>query len=781
MAQGPLSGVLRHVRRLVGGRPAEAATDGPLLEQFVRGRDEAAFAELVGRHGPMVLAVCRRVLRHEQDAEDAFQATFLVLAKKAGSVRRPEALGCWLYEVAYHVALRARAAAARRRQEERRSDVMTQPDPMTEAAARELRAVLDEELHRLPAKYRAPLVLCYLQSRTNEEAARQLGWTKGTVSGRLARARGLLRGRLARRGLALAPVLFVPALAEGSAAATLPAALAGATTRAAVRFAAAKTAAAAVASAPVAALTEGVLKTMFWTKLKAVTILALVLGLAGTGAGVLTHRVLLARQPGLREGAGAARVAKAPTPRPKAPPGAELVEAPVRQALEAARGVEDPNLRCLALQEVAKTQARAGDRDSAAQTLQEAVKAARLITGDSRAHSIFWVGLVQLECGDRPGARKTFEEGVAAANAIKDTDARINALNNIAFRLAEANDRPAAQKAFLLALEAARSVPDATDREFRISWVASRQAWAGMVKEAFQTLDAITDPNAQRQVYRDIAVAQARAGDVKAALETVQRIPGPDNIRNNMASMALQDIAEAQARAGDVKGALATAEMISEDYAKAHAFAAIAAARGKKERPKDRTIEKALAAAKAMEPGLARDGRLHQIAASQVKAGDLDGALQVADTIRDHGYKALALGTIAAGQARAKNAKAARQTITRALQALSHVPNEPDKDEWRTVDPQNQWGTRIEIVNALLELGDIKAALEVLRPFKQTQAQALLYRRIAQAQAESGKDKETRQWAANLKSPYARSYALVGMANGILKRAQADKRKAEKK
>jgi RNA polymerase sigma factor (sigma-70 family) len=177
-------------------------TDSQLLKRFARQQDEAAFAALVKRHGPMVLAVCRRILRDAHDADDAFQATFLVLVRKAPVIARPELLGNWLYGVAYRVAVKARIIAARRSERERQVPAMTLSDPLSDVTGRELRAVLDAELSRLPEKYRAPLVLCYLEGKTNEQAARLLGWPIGSISGRLARARELLRERLLSRGLA---------------------------------------------------------------------------------------------------------------------------------------------------------------------------------------------------------------------------------------------------------------------------------------------------------------------------------------------------------------------------------------------------------------------------------------------------------------------------------------------------------------------------------------------------------------------------------------------------
>jgi RNA polymerase sigma factor (sigma-70 family) len=180
-------------------------TDSQLLTRFALQQDQAAFAALVRRHGPMVRAACRRVLWDAHAVDDAFQTTFLVLVRKARAIARPELLGNWLYGVAYRVALKARAKAARRSRHEQQAPGNTVVDPMVEVTSREWRSVLDAELRQLPEQYWAPLVLCYLKGKTNAEAACLLGWPSGSISGRLARARELLRQRLVRRGLAAIP------------------------------------------------------------------------------------------------------------------------------------------------------------------------------------------------------------------------------------------------------------------------------------------------------------------------------------------------------------------------------------------------------------------------------------------------------------------------------------------------------------------------------------------------------------------------------------------------
>jgi RNA polymerase sigma factor (sigma-70 family) len=291
MAGRPLEQVIAYARR-VAAAPAPAADgDGSLLERFLRDRDQAAFAELVRRHGPMVLALCRRLLEDVHGAEDAFQATFLVLARKAASVRQRGSVGSFLYGVARRVAGKARSQMARRRVHEKQVQPPAPPDPAEEVARAELRPVLDEELGRLPEKYRAPLVLCYLEGKTNEEAARALGWTKGTVSGRLARARDLLRPRLARRGLALSAAAVAGAVAASAAPAAVPTALLETAARAAVLFAAGPGAAGVVSRSAIT-LGEGVLRAMFLKRVMTGAALLLTLAVLGIGGTVVTYRGL---------------------------------------------------------------------------------------------------------------------------------------------------------------------------------------------------------------------------------------------------------------------------------------------------------------------------------------------------------------------------------------------------------------------------------------------------------------------------------------------------------
>jgi RNA polymerase sigma factor (sigma-70 family) len=290
MARGSTHDVLKHLTTLCRSGVLGNLNDEQLLERFTDLSDDSAheaFETIVRRHGPMVFGVCVRVLRDMHEAEDAFQATFLILARKATSVIPREKVANWLYGVACHTAHEARVRAARRRAREERVARGLHIHTPDEALHNELRAILDDELSRLPARYRAPIILCELEGLTRQEAAGRLGVPEGTVSSRLARAKARLRDRLARRGLAL-PAGAVSLLAIREASATmLKDSLITSTTVAAMRVAAGIRAAA-VFSTTVVSLAEGVLKTMLLTKLKGIAIvlgssIAVISGAAALG------------------------------------------------------------------------------------------------------------------------------------------------------------------------------------------------------------------------------------------------------------------------------------------------------------------------------------------------------------------------------------------------------------------------------------------------------------------------------------------------------------------
>ncbi len=295
MAGERFGGMARDLRAAFESGTSGALGDGPLLDRFAGRGDQAAFAAVVARHGPMVLAVCRGVLRSRDDAEDAFQATFLILARRADSVRRAESLGAWLQRVARRVAIKANGDAARRLARER-STARPPDDPGPAAGPwAEVVPLLHEEIGRLPEKYRAPIVLCDLEELTRDEAAGQLGWPPGTVAGRLARGRDLLRARLARRGVAPSVATLALAASAREATAALPRPWAEATVEAASNFAT-KAGFGAPASSS-ANLANGTMTAMLMTAIRRAAALAAASGLALAAAASL----LLARPPAQAE------------------------------------------------------------------------------------------------------------------------------------------------------------------------------------------------------------------------------------------------------------------------------------------------------------------------------------------------------------------------------------------------------------------------------------------------------------------------------------------------
>jgi RNA polymerase sigma-70 factor (ECF subfamily) len=291
MSGGSSRQVLRQLNTLFHCGVAGPLGDEELLEQFVAGSEEvaeAAFATLVDRHGAMVLGVCRRVLGNRHAAEDAFQATFLVLARKAPAIARREQLASWLYGVARRAAMDARARAARQHATEKRLGTMSPVERMDEIHTSELRSILDEELGRLPERHRAAIVLCELEGLSRREAARRLSVSEGTLSSRLARAKIRLRDRLTQRGLALSAAALASALAQDAQALNVPPSLVDSTIRGATLVATGSSLTG-VASTAVITLTEGVLKAMLLSKLKFAFLGFVTVAMLTTGAGVVAQ------------------------------------------------------------------------------------------------------------------------------------------------------------------------------------------------------------------------------------------------------------------------------------------------------------------------------------------------------------------------------------------------------------------------------------------------------------------------------------------------------------
>jgi RNA polymerase sigma factor (sigma-70 family) len=310
MANGQLSKAIRQLRRLLGVSGTSDPSDRQLLERFVALRDEEAFTVLVERYGPLVWGVCRRILVNDADAEDAFQAAFWVLARKAQAIQWHESIGNWLYGVACRTAWKVRSKADLRRRHEQQAALMNSSPAEENTSWPELRCVLDEELGRLPARYRMPLLLCYLHGKSRDEAAQELGWSVGTVKGCLERGRELLRSRLTQRGLVLTTALLPTVLANGIVTAAPPTLV-----NATVNMVAAGTVPAAVQ-----ALSQEVLTAMIWSKWKMTVAVLVFMSVIGTGTGMWVWQ------------------ARAGTEQPNQPP-AVLMPVPVQEAKDQAQAL----------------------------------------------------------------------------------------------------------------------------------------------------------------------------------------------------------------------------------------------------------------------------------------------------------------------------------------------------------------------------------------------------------------------------------------------------------
>jgi RNA polymerase sigma factor (sigma-70 family) len=336
MATNQLRRVIQTLGMATLSQEGEGLSDGQLLESYVHSREEAAFAALVRRHGPMVWGVCRRVLRGHQDAEDAFQATFLVLVRKAAAVVPREMVAPWLYGVAHQTALKARANAARRWAREKQVRVMPEPSVERPSLVDDLLAQLDQELSRLPDKYRAVIVLCDLHGKTRKEAARHFRLPEGTVASRLATARAMLARRLSRSVGAVSGAAVAAVLAQQAATAGVPLAVTSSTIRAASLFAAGQ-AAAGVLSVKAVALAEGVLKTMLLSKLKIATAVLVAAAVLGVGAAALTQQAP-ADKPAERPAKAKAQPADQPARAKKADEPLPVVVSGLVKAVDAQEG-----------------------------------------------------------------------------------------------------------------------------------------------------------------------------------------------------------------------------------------------------------------------------------------------------------------------------------------------------------------------------------------------------------------------------------------------------------
>jgi RNA polymerase sigma factor (sigma-70 family) len=714
MPHAPAGAILRYLRHVAGTQPLRALPDAQLLRRFAADREETAFAALMQRHGRLVWGVCRHVLRREHDAEDAFQATFLVLARRASSIRKGESVGSWLYGVAHRVAVRVKQASARRQACERRAAAPGGRAP-AEVGLRELQAVLDEEVARLPERYRAPFVLCCLEGRGRQAAADELGWKVGTVSSRIAQARRLLQARLARRGVALSAALCAAAVGGGTAAAAVPEALAGATVRAAMLVAAGQGGGA--VAAHVLALTERVVLAMWFTRWKVAATVALVLALVGGGVGLVTGRTPAAPVAGLT-------VKKAP----RAEPGEkEAVKATdlLKQAAEAAQSIDNPTWKVWVLMGVAEAQAKAGEKGAAEKNFAEAIEAAKRVAGSEKDHRLRDVAEAQAKAGDIKAAKETTE-------SIEMEDSRASALAAVAAAQARAGDFKGAE-------ETLGAVTVDNRKGEALLAILEARAKAGKLDEAAAAAAQVADDYGKIRAQAALARAYHRAKDAKAAARHIEEarkihdgLPEDDKMSDTK-SAAAGVIAGALAETGDAKAARKLAQAVKKEQWKWIALNNVAAAQAGAG-----DVKGALETAGTIKDDPIRESAVKDVLTAQLKAGDLKGARKTFEGLKRPYWRAEALIEIAKVQARAGDAAAAKESLDSAFEEAQGVE-----------EKEGYFGNA---ANACLA-------------------------HIAAAMAEVGRAKDAAAWAAGQSSPQLKAQALLCVAEGLALRKEAAKKK----
>lgn len=726
--------LLRFIRRLAQPDNRQH-TDQELIGRFLARRDEASFLMIVHRYGSMVYAVCRRVLGDEANSEDAFQESFLVLARKAGTLRTRASLADWLYGVARRTALQARAKAARRAARERSAPTRAVCDTLAEVSVRETLAILDEELARLPEKYRVPLLLCTLEGLSRDEAARQLNWSLNALKSRLEQGRVLLRRRLAGRGLALPAALFSATVLGGVSRASPPAALVDGATRAAIAAMGPSTGDVSV-SAKAISLMKGVKKVMWMGKGKLMLGLAVVVTAAGFGVGVPAFRQL-----------GAETSAKAIAP--AAPPGAvsdpdaaaaNTVRAALEKALEGAAALDDPFQKARGLILVARAQNRVGDRKAAAETARLALKAADGVptneeeSGQAKCVLLMMAAEAQAEAGEIQAARETARriKPDDFVQSVQVTGTRGAAERAVAAALAKAGK-------FDEAIKTAGAIRDRWQKGYALGDVAADQAEKGDWTAARKTAESIEYGDARVKALAALARLRAKAGAKSEADElfaaAIRMVAGFDNGEGAVGdrAFALTGVVHEQAESGDLKAALKTAESIPEFVGfpfKEVVLVDIRARGG--------DVDGALKAARTLPDGLRAAEGLKIVAEAQARAKDFGPALRTVDRIRDDFTKAAALVVVAREQVRAGDRKEGAGTFDKALKAAAGLT----EGKYRFDEHSRQF----------------------------------LLRTLAAAQAEVGEEDAARAWIAKELSGYVRTFALVGLAEGTAQHREAGDR-----
>lgn len=753
-------------------------TDGQLLRRSLgagEGGAQAAFTALVERHGPMVLQVCRQVLGDSHDAEDAFQAAFLVLLRKAGSVRNADSVASWLHGVAYRVSRRARIAAIRRKAHEQRGAEMKALREGRESHRPESWPELHEEIARLPARYREPMVLCYLEGLTTGVVAQRLRCPQGTVLSRLARGRERLRAKLIRRGLAPVDGVATRPLPPEPEATSVPGTLLIATVQLGTRFLE-QPAAAAPVSVSVASLAEGVLRAMWWSKLKAGVLLGLAMAAMGVGAGaVLAYqektegrivRPREATQKAATPGAGPPEATTPAVSSPAAfvplPPRGELHQLLRRASSEAitlAKAKPMPSSWCLTT--IASVQVKAGDLDGARATFAEAEKEAEGGAGGGAANpwNLWRIGHHQAECGLKEEARATLRRAVKAVPGVvgdyqKDSWTVRN-LSVIVQDQAMLGDREEARKTVDQLLEFASKFFESSRirnaRDVDAPQVAAALAAVGDFEAAFRWSEGVHNSG---NVAGEIAVTAAKTLDwadarrfVREAADRLAKMQQVDDTY-----FGLSDLAEAQARLGDVEGARRSAKAIGEgpsrggyDMTDGQPYALIRVAARQREAGETlgarETLRDAFRSVRDHPRMRGRDGRYLQVALGQIANGDLEGAAQTVDAME--GKRSEVLASMARAYAARGDDAAARTTFARALIDARRTAKDPPppSPESREVPGAFQNMSAVALMG-LAEVqaiaGDVPGAVKTVRSIDDPNVQRFAFLKVVSARATAG-------------------------------------------
>jgi RNA polymerase sigma-70 factor (ECF subfamily) len=792
MADGQLQGVVEYIRGLVVDPDLASQTDSDLLERFRVQRDESAFEALVRRHGPMVLGLCRRILHDPQDAEDAFQATFLVFVRKAASVTKPELLGNWLYGVASRTARVARAAAEKRRAKEAKA--VPREQSARASPWQEFQPFLDYELSRLPAKYRVPVVLCHLEEKSRHEAAQALGVPEGTLSSRLARARTLLAKRLARRCPTLTGGALLAGLGPLATAAALPALLVQTTVKAGMCAPGGRALTAGVVSAQVALLSEGVVRAMFLTKLKIIAAIVCLGGLLTLGVGTVASRGLgTADEPSKVE--AASKNESSPL---------------MKQALEAARTVTDPEAKLRVLLRIAAVQYKTGDTAGARKTRQEAFELAKgFAKGKARADALENVAWVQIEAKDRDAVLATLQQAEQAVAAIEDANEKATPLTRLVSVQGAAGDFEGGL----------RTLANGGSLQPTLLWMFAnripfedKEAARNTLKKALETVkfDERRAKGERTSGLTSVAAAQVRLGDLEEALKTAGTLG--DNQDN-----CLEVIAATQAGMGDIAGAVRTAKPIKQVDPRADALAAIALAQAKagdlkiarstldEVRALAASIQKAQRSRRpppgVFQPPNFRLGHLWaRISLIQLLIGDRDGALQTANSLESDYAKAQAFIEMGVNRMSVGKQTEAREMFLAASKAGRQIIPDLDprgrvmrsgKDStlrviaWEqakagdveealktaeTISTDHELDTALGgIAPAQAKAGDKKGAMETFGRIKDKTWKAAALEGVAEKLVQTGHEKDAVDLAARQASPVHKAYALLGVVLGKAK------------